>query len=162
MLRRAALVRTDVSEELSASFIRVARIGELGTTLAVTSNRRTHWRNTNLTRVTLRNIREDAILHNLNDCIYILIAGDIRVPASDKWGRPEGPALNVLVRTIFVMLNVLTFWNHILNLGRLWQKSHVKGSILNQAYLKTSQLIVLQDFLEYFHNIAKYFIWRYI
>jgi hypothetical protein len=33
-----ALVRTDVSEELSASFIRVTRIGELGTTLAVTSN----------------------------------------------------------------------------------------------------------------------------
>jgi hypothetical protein len=26
-----ALVRTDVSEELSASFIRVTRIGELGT-----------------------------------------------------------------------------------------------------------------------------------
>jgi hypothetical protein len=40
MLRRVAHVRTDVSEELSASFIRVARIGELGTTLAVTSNRR--------------------------------------------------------------------------------------------------------------------------
>jgi hypothetical protein len=34
MLRRVALVRTDVSEELSASFIRVTRIGELGTTLA--------------------------------------------------------------------------------------------------------------------------------
>jgi hypothetical protein len=40
MLRRVALVRTDVSEELSASFIRVTRIGELGTTLAVTSSRR--------------------------------------------------------------------------------------------------------------------------
>jgi hypothetical protein len=39
MLRRVALVRTDVSEEPSASFIRVTRIGELGTTLAVTSNR---------------------------------------------------------------------------------------------------------------------------
>jgi hypothetical protein len=38
MLRRLALVRTDVSEELSASFIRVTRIGELGTMLAVTSN----------------------------------------------------------------------------------------------------------------------------
>jgi hypothetical protein len=36
-----ALVRTDVSEEFSAYFIRVTRIGELGTTLAVTSNRRT-------------------------------------------------------------------------------------------------------------------------
>jgi hypothetical protein len=41
MLRRVALVRTDVSEELSTSFIRVTRIGELGTTLAVTSKRRT-------------------------------------------------------------------------------------------------------------------------
>jgi hypothetical protein len=41
MLRRVALVRTDVSEELSASFIRVTRIGELGITLAVTSNRST-------------------------------------------------------------------------------------------------------------------------
>jgi hypothetical protein len=41
LLRRVALVRTDVSEDYSASFIRVTRIGELGTTLAVTSNRRT-------------------------------------------------------------------------------------------------------------------------
>jgi hypothetical protein len=45
MLRRVALVRTDVSEEPSASFIRVTRIGELGT-LAATSNRRTLQRNT--------------------------------------------------------------------------------------------------------------------
>jgi hypothetical protein len=47
MLRRVALVRTDFSEELSAS-IRVTRIGELGTTLAVTSNRHTLQRNTKL------------------------------------------------------------------------------------------------------------------
>jgi hypothetical protein len=33
-------VNTDVSEELSASFIRVTIVGELGTALAVTSNRR--------------------------------------------------------------------------------------------------------------------------
>jgi hypothetical protein len=39
MLRRVALVRTDISEELSPPFIRVTRIGELGTTLVVTSNR---------------------------------------------------------------------------------------------------------------------------
>jgi hypothetical protein len=38
MIRRVALVRTDVSEELSTSFIRVTRIGELETTLAVISN----------------------------------------------------------------------------------------------------------------------------
>jgi hypothetical protein len=46
MLRRVALIITDVSEELSASFIRLARICKLGTTLAVTSNRRTLRRNT--------------------------------------------------------------------------------------------------------------------
>jgi hypothetical protein len=39
MLRRVALVRTDFSEELSAYFIRVTRIYELGTTLAVTDAR---------------------------------------------------------------------------------------------------------------------------
>jgi hypothetical protein len=39
MLRRAALVRADVSEENSATIIRVTRKGELGTTHAATSNR---------------------------------------------------------------------------------------------------------------------------
>jgi hypothetical protein len=46
MLRRVALVRTDVSQELRASFIRMTKICELGTTLAVTSNRWTLRRNT--------------------------------------------------------------------------------------------------------------------
>jgi hypothetical protein len=41
MLRRVALVRTDVEEELSTSLIGVTRISELETTLAVTSNRHT-------------------------------------------------------------------------------------------------------------------------
>jgi hypothetical protein len=41
MFRRVALVRIDISEELRAPFISVTTIGELGTTLAVTSNRRT-------------------------------------------------------------------------------------------------------------------------
>jgi hypothetical protein len=45
MLRCVALVRTDVSEELSVSIIVVTRIGELGTTLAVTNNRPTPRRN---------------------------------------------------------------------------------------------------------------------
>jgi hypothetical protein len=45
MLRRVALVRTDVSEEYVASIIRV-RIGELETSLAITSKRGTRRRNT--------------------------------------------------------------------------------------------------------------------
>jgi hypothetical protein len=75
MLRRVALVRTDVPEELSASFIRVTRIGELGTVLAVTSNRCTLQRNTIsssetsvLARATRRNIPEDTIL-NKKTCL---------------------------------------------------------------------------------------------
>jgi hypothetical protein len=40
MLRRVALVRTDISEELRDSIIRVTRIGELGTTLALKINTR--------------------------------------------------------------------------------------------------------------------------
>jgi hypothetical protein len=90
MLRRVALVRTDVSEELSASFIRVIRIGELRTALGVClflrSERRllvtasvvpsspilvipmkegpNSYETTILTRATRRSIPEDAILHS--------------------------------------------------------------------------------------------------
>jgi hypothetical protein len=46
MLGRVVLVKADVSEDLSASFVMVTRIVELGTTLAVTNNRRTLRRNT--------------------------------------------------------------------------------------------------------------------
>jgi hypothetical protein len=58
MLHLKLIIR-EISEELSASFIRVTRIGELGTTLGVNNNRRTLRR-----RATLRNILEDAILHS--------------------------------------------------------------------------------------------------
>jgi hypothetical protein len=51
MLRRVALVRTNVSEERSASFIRVTRIDEVGTTLGVISNRRKLRRNSSVCRL---------------------------------------------------------------------------------------------------------------
>jgi hypothetical protein len=41
VLRRVALVATEVSKEHIASIITVTRIGELGTTLTVTNNRNT-------------------------------------------------------------------------------------------------------------------------
>jgi hypothetical protein len=46
MLDRVAPLRTDVLEERIASMIKVTKIDELGTTLAVTSNRRPLRRNT--------------------------------------------------------------------------------------------------------------------
>jgi hypothetical protein len=46
MLHLLALVSPDVSEERSASNIKVTGKGEVGTTLSVTTNRRTLQRNT--------------------------------------------------------------------------------------------------------------------
>jgi hypothetical protein len=46
MLCHVALVRTNITEECSASIIRVTGICELGTTLAITSNIPMLWRNT--------------------------------------------------------------------------------------------------------------------
>jgi demethoxyubiquinone hydroxylase (CLK1/Coq7/Cat5 family) len=48
MLRHVASAVTEVSEEHIASIIRVTRIGELGTKLAVTSNQSTLQKNTNV------------------------------------------------------------------------------------------------------------------
>jgi hypothetical protein len=39
MVLRVALLRTDVSEEVRTAIISVTRIGELGTTLEISSNR---------------------------------------------------------------------------------------------------------------------------
>jgi hypothetical protein len=77
MLRRVALLRTDVSEEPGASFITVTTIGELGTTQAATSNRRT-----------LHN-PEDSIPHshrreNLKSYTAVTFADDTAIIATDS------------------------------------------------------------------------------
>jgi hypothetical protein len=101
MLRRVALIRTDVSEEFSASFISLTRIGELRTTLAVACSVHrllvaasivlnipilvtlmkealSSSETSVLTRATQRNIPEDAILHTY----YMFFACNV---SSEKW-----------------------------------------------------------------------------
>jgi hypothetical protein len=60
MLRSVVLVRTDISQELSASFIRGTRIGELDT-LAAKKEALSSCETSVLTRATQSNISEDTI-----------------------------------------------------------------------------------------------------
>jgi hypothetical protein len=71
MLCSVALVRPDVSEERRTSIIRLTRIGELGTTLAITSSRRTLRRNPHI--VFLRSVRRVLVTANVVPSSPILL-----------------------------------------------------------------------------------------
>jgi hypothetical protein len=66
MLHHVALARTDVSEELSASFIRVTRIVVPSSPILVTliMEALSSTETSVLTRATWRNIPEDGVLHS--------------------------------------------------------------------------------------------------
>jgi hypothetical protein len=83
MLCHVAVVRTDVSKELSASIIRVRRIGGLGT-LAVTSNRHT--------LVFLRSVRRLLVMANVPSSPILvtlmmegLSSSETLVPTTATW-----------------------------------------------------------------------------
>jgi hypothetical protein len=87
MLRRVALVRINVSEELSASFIRVTKIGALGTTQAATSNRRTLRRNTKShRRENLKSYSEVfyTVLGEVNSCSRNGLRGNLTSSCFEK------------------------------------------------------------------------------
>jgi hypothetical protein len=111
MLRRVALVRTDVSKELNASFIRVTRIGELGTTLAVTRNRRTLQRNTflgkfNLTAIATRALSNKgaiictSCLHTVYVLVVVLRMSSVSSLRTGMYGLTRATPRNIPEDTI--------------------------------------------------------------
>jgi hypothetical protein len=71
MLRHVILVRTDVSEERSASIIRVTRIGELGITAVINNQRKL--RNIVLLFLFLRSVRQMLVTANVIPSLLILV-----------------------------------------------------------------------------------------
>jgi hypothetical protein len=94
-----ALVRTDGSEELRASFIRVTRIGELGTTLmkeALSSSETSV-----LTRATRRNIPEDSILNCTYPCRVFFLRWNMAASwVENTYSLDELSCLSPVVRFI--------------------------------------------------------------
>jgi hypothetical protein len=91
MLCRVALVRTDVSEERSASIIRAAKINEPGVMLAITRNQSTLRRNTIIffrTIVTAWNIyllRYRAVYPTISNDATCIICQTSDLSASRAW-----------------------------------------------------------------------------
>jgi hypothetical protein len=73
MLRYVTRAKTDVSEVPSPYIIKVKRISELGTTLAITSNRRTMRRNSMNFYAFRRSVRRLLVTANVVLCSSILV-----------------------------------------------------------------------------------------
>jgi hypothetical protein len=72
MLHHVALVRTDVTEEFSASFIRVTRIGEPGISIVLARH--------NIKSVGLPHVKLSSLLRPLKDNLGLKTLGVYRIP----------------------------------------------------------------------------------
>jgi hypothetical protein len=107
MLRRVSIVKTDVSEERSSSIIRVTRIGELGTALAVTSNRRMLRRNPHL--VFLRSVRRLLLTANVVPSSQILLTMMEALRSSETSVFTRATQRNIQKKTAF-FVSGNAFW----------------------------------------------------
>jgi hypothetical protein len=113
MLHSVALVRTDFSEEQTASVIRVTRFGELGTKLAPKSNRRALRRNNtcNVFRLLVRG----KVLPSLPSLVTLIMEGlgstETSVPTTATQSNiPEDDILHSHCRENLKSYIALTDW----------------------------------------------------
>jgi hypothetical protein len=105
MLRSVTLVRTDVSEKRLSSVIRVTRISDLGTTLAVTSKRSTLRRKLYTTVVFLGSVFlllvADNIVHS-TPTLFTLMMEAIRSSETSVLTKPHGVTFQVTAFCIII------------------------------------------------------------